>query len=412
MRRYGSLLGIFLLLTIWGCRKESASASAKGLFPLETLEGTVSITAGKTTIESPSIIQYPDQFVWGGSVIRSEDGRYHMFFSMFDAGPDKPSFSDSWLLSSKIAHAVSDQPHRGFVFQSIILKGAAEEGRPDSWDAQGVHNPHIRKFNGKYYLYYIGSRDPGEQPEGSPGTSLRKRDRIQQTQQIGVIAVDTLEDLIRREFNRPDAPLLSPRTRVKPDKVIEPSPPGTETRPDNLVVVNPSVVFRPADGKYLLYFKGNIYDPGWRGVHGVALGDSPTGPFQALDTFIFDVRQPDGRLAKAEDPYVWYHMESDSFFAVFKDFSGNYTGGDPGLALMQSRDGIRWEMPPDPLFSRLELRFADGTVLPVAHLERPQLLTDQVGNPLAFYAACSIEPVGGKSDGTTFNVQMKFANNR
>ena len=412
MRRYGCFLGIFLIIMGWGCRNASPPGSSGGMFPLEPLEGSVSVISGKITIESPSIIQYPDQFVWGGSVIQGKDGRYHMFFSMFDAGPDKPPFSDSWLLSSKIAHAVSNQSHRGYVFQNIVLKGAGEEGRPEAWDAQGVHNPHICKFNGKYYLYYIGSRDPGDQPEGSPGASLRKRDRIQQTQQIGVIACDTFEDLIRGEFTRPDVPLLSPRTRVKSDNVIDPSPPGTKAKPDNLVVVNPSVVFRPSDGKYLLYFKGNLYDPGWRGVHGVALGDTPTGPFEAMDTFVFSVRMPDGHPAKAEDPYVWYHQESESFYAVFKDFSGYYTGGDPGLALMQSLDGIHWEKSENPLFSRLELRFVDGTVLPVAHLERPQLLTDPRGNPLAFYAACSIEPVGNKSDGTTFNIQMKFADFR
>ena len=269
-----------------------------------------------------------------------------------------------------------------------------------------MHNPHIQRFDGAYYLYYIGSRDPGPQPEGSPGAALRKRDRIQQVQKIGVIACDSLDDMISGNFVRPDTPLLEARTRVKERDVIDPSPPGTQAMPDNLIVVNPSVVFRPADGKYLLYFKGNLYDPNWRGVHGVAISDSPAGPFRAQDAYVFDVRMHDGRLAKAEDPYVWFHPGSGLFYAVFKDFSGRVTGSDPGLALMTSPDGIRWDIAADPVFSPLELVFEDDTIAKVAHLERPQLLIDPQGIPRAFYAACSLEPVGRKTDGSTFNVQM------
>jgi hypothetical protein len=228
-------------------------------------------------------------------------------------------------------------------------------------------------------------------------------------QKIGVITCGTLEELIEGRFTRPDTPLLAPRTRVKDGDVIDPSPPGTRALPDNLVVVNPSVAFRPSDGKYLLYFKGNLYDPTWRGVHGVAEGDSPTGPFRAVDDFVFDIRMPDGRLAKAEDPYVWFHAPSGLFHAVFKDFSGRVTGTDPGLALMTSADGLRWQVAENPVFSRLELTLEDGSSIKVAHLERPQLLIDSEGVPLAFYAACSLEPVGGKTDGSTFNVQMSVS---
>lgn len=400
------------VLTCLGLGLTTACQKAEGpahplRFTLEPIPGQLVAREGRAFVDSPAALQDPDHFVWGGSVIQAEDGRYHMFYAIFDAGPDNPPFSDAWLLSSKIAHAVSDQPDRGFVFQKVLLRGAFHDGRPDAWDAQGVHNPHIQKFDGKYYLYYIGSRDPGPPPEGSLGAGLRKRDRIQQVQKIGVIACDSIEDLISGNFTRPDAPLLTPRTRVKARDVIDPSPPGTQAKPDNLVVVNPSVVFRPSDGKYLLYFKGNLYDPNWRGVHGVAVGDSPFGPFQALDEFVFDVRMPDGRLAKAEDPYVWYHPGSGLFYAVFKDFSGRVTRSDPGLALMTSQDGIHWDIPENPLFSRLQLVFEDGTVVKVAHLERPQMLIDHHGIPQAFYAACSLGPVGQKTDGSTFNVQMR-----
>lgn len=411
MRRIFVILASLLLAggglgTAVSCRTSSQVAAGVSFF-VEAIPGGPIQDAGRTFIQSPSILEDSDHFVWGGSVVKGDDGRYHMFYSLFDAGPDLPPFQDAWLLSSKIAHAVSDRADGGFLFQKVILRGAAEEGLPEAWDAQSVHNPHIRRFEGAYYLYYSGSRDPGPQPEGSPGERLRKRDRIQQMQQIGVIACQNLEDLVAGNFERPTAPLLSPRTRAKAGNVIDPSPPGTQAGPDNLIVVNPSVVRRPSDGKYLLYFKGNFYDPNWRGVHGVAIGEAPTGPFQALDIFVFEVRTPEGKIASAEDPFVWHDPRANTFYAVLKDFTGRLTGGEPGLALMMSPDGIQWSFPVRPLFAPKRIVFKDGTVLPVAHLERPQILLDEYGDPEVFYAACSIEPVGGKTDGSTFNVQMK-----
>lgn len=115
--------------------------------------------------------------------------------------------------------------------------------------------------------------------------------------------------------------------------------------PDNIIVVNPSVVYRPSDQKYLLYFKGNIYDPTWRGVHGVAIGDSPVGPFVPLDREIFTVETTGGEKLSAEDPYVWYNQTDKLFYAIFKDFTGKFTKGEPSLALMYSKDGIDWLLP-------------------------------------------------------------------
>ena len=405
LRLWPKLFWFGMWLILAGCRADAPASSPH--FSLEPMPGGVIRLEGGVTIQSPAVLRSNEYFVWGGSVVKGENGRYYMFYSIFDSGPENPPFSDAWLLSSRIACAVSDRPDQGFVFHSILLQGANHQGRPEAWDAQMVHNPHIQKFKGKYYLYFTGSRDPGPQPPGSPGADLRMRDRIQQVQKIGVIECESLDDLVSGNFVRPDNPLLSPRTRMKNQEVISPSPPGTQPKPDNLVVVNPSVVFRPSDRKYLLYFKGNLYDPSWRGVHGVAIGDSPTGPFQALDVFVFDVRMPDGRLAKAEDPYVWHHPGSGLFYAVFKDFTGRVTQSGPGLALMTSHDGLSWSLAKNPLFAALQLEFEDGSRIQVAHLERPQLLIDSLGEPKAFYAACSLDPVGSKTDGSTFNVQIK-----
>ncbi len=35
-------------------------------------------------------------------------------------------------------------------------------------------------------------------------------------------------------FKRPHKPILTPRTRVKPDNIVNPSPEGTEPKPETL----------------------------------------------------------------------------------------------------------------------------------------------------------------------------------
>ena len=211
---------------------------------------------------------------------------------------------------------------------------------------------------------------------------------------------------MKGDYTHFDRPLLTPRTRVKQDAIVDPSPEGTKSLPDNIIVVNPSVVYRPSDQKYLLYFKGNIYDPTWRGVHGVAIGDSPVGPFVPLDREIFTVETTGGEKLSAEDPYVWYNQTDKLFYAIFKDFTGKFTKGEPSLALMYSKDGIDWLLPEHSRFLKKELILDSGDTIRVDRLERPQLLLDDKGNPLILYAACAVVDVNPRTDGGCFNVQI------
>ena len=270
-----------------------------------------------------------------------------------------------------------------------------------------LYAPDVTKgADGKYYLYYVGAKDPGVQPKGSTAENVNKRNRVQQLQKIGVIAFDNFEQLMDGTFERPDVPILEPRTRVKADDIVAPSPCGTEVLPDNIIVTNPSVVRRPSDGKYLLYFKGNIYDPDWKGVHGVAIGDTPTGPFTSLDQFVFKILNEDGTFASAEDPYVWYHPKHEKFYAVIKDFTGKFTEGKPGLAILESADGLEWTKPEEPFFMKKEVTLKTGEVIPMDRLERPQILIDEDGNPQVLYAAGAINNVNIRQDGSSFNIQI------
>ncbi|AWW31530.1 hypothetical protein DN752_16130 [Echinicola strongylocentroti] len=372
----------------------------------QPIDAEVDLANSSPILKGASVLGNEGYFVWGGSVTKGEDGRYHMFYSRWPSGQENDKFTDGWLTSSEIAYAVSKYPDKGFQFVKVVIKGKGKEGNPEAWDGQSVHNPHIQHLDGKYYLYHTGTKYPGEQAPGSAGEHLSPRDLIQQSQQIGLVTFDSIEEMLKGNVKRSDEPLLSPRTRVKDKDVLNPSPKGTATVPDNLIVVNPAVVQRRSDGKYLLFFKGNIYVPSWRGVHGVAVGVNPSGPFVAKDKFVFDVRDEDGKLVSAEDPYVWYHEGSKKYYAVFKDFTGKITGGEPGLAIMYSVNGERWEKTENAMFMPLELTLKNGQKVPVNRLERPQFLIGEDGLPKVLYAACSLSPLGDKRDGSTFNVQV------
>ena len=151
----------------------------------ENKKGTLRVKAmpidGKVDgniLSGPSVLNDPDRFVWGGSVVKGDDNKYHMLYATWECGDSIPAFSNSWVLHSKIAYAVSDYPDRDFKFQKIVLQGRALEGDSTAWDAQMVHNPHIKKFNNKYYLYYGGGKDPGIQPKGSKGEKVNKRNSV------------------------------------------------------------------------------------------------------------------------------------------------------------------------------------------------------------------------------------------
>lgn len=398
----------YLAGAIWGLLASCAEKKVtlgEYTFEAQPVDLKIDSVADGYRVEGSSAFQLPGHFVWGASVTKAEDGKYYMIYSAPETGIY--SFNNAWIFGSKMGLAVSDRPDGEFRQLGFFMNQDGFTEDKSAWDAQTTSNPHVRKFGDRYYLYYAASVDPGNEHIRAKADTLPRRDRIQQSQQIGVISFKSFPDLLEGKFTHSDKPLLGPRTRVKPDNVVNPSPEGTEPKPDNLIVVNPSVVYRPTDGKYLLYFKGNIYDPHWRGIHGVALSDKPDGPFTPLDEPVFHIEGAKGKLS-AEDPYVWYHEKDRCFYAIFKDFGGQFTKGEPCLAIMASEDGIHWTLPEHSLFMKKQLVLSDGKVVNVKRLERPQLLLDEEGNPEVLYAACAIDEVNPKVNGGSFNVQIRI----
>jgi hypothetical protein len=116
------LIPVLLLLLACGSSGMAQSQTGKIMgFKLTPISVSGFSDSARQVPVSQSVLSDPDHFVWGGSVVKGDDGKYHMFFAYFDAGKNLPVFSDSWLLSSKIGYARSDYPDHGFRFIKLIL---------------------------------------------------------------------------------------------------------------------------------------------------------------------------------------------------------------------------------------------------------------------------------------------------
>ncbi len=237
---------------------------------------------------------------------------------------------------------------------------------------------------------------------------------------------------------------------------------------DGLCTHNPTV-HRFGD-KYYLYYMGNTGDGknlstiNW--VHrnnqriGVAVADSPDGPWQRFDQPLIDVgsdedagdalltsnpsvcRRKDGKyllaykavgkrnkapqfgpvvhmVATSNSPTGPFEKHPDPVFAkkgdqfpgedpfiwrgrqgklwaILKDMHGAYTDAGRSLVLFQSENGLDWKLAEHPLVSKLQINWKESGVQKVLHLERPQLWFEY-GNPVILFCAADEEPSRGHS---------------
>lgn len=327
---------------------------------------------------------------WGGSVIKGEDGKYHMFYAKWAAGckdripedVEKHRFCDfgGWLKYSEIAHAVSDNPNGPFKYTNTILKGTHKKG---DWDEFTAHNPHIKKFGNKYYLYYIGT----SQKEGFQSNFKS----YIAGQRIGVIVVDKLEDLISGNFTRSTKPLVVPN--------------GEETHNRT---VNPSVT-QGADGQFYMMFKSYTEPSGKGGhmTHWIAKAATPDGDFKVAGN-VFNTHE-----YAAEDPFFWFDKKRNRYYAIVKNWAqaGGPLGEQMGcLSLITSETGVDgWKPATHSLVSNREFTNEKGELVKLNNLERPQLLLDDEGQPICLYTACLYElpgKVGFYKGGKTANLHF------
>ena len=347
------------------------------------------------TVDSAGIFRQDDYYLWCSSVIKGEDGKYHMLYSRWPHG--KRTLDDDtlnyifdgfrgWNKYSEIAYAVSDKIGGPYKYVKTILKGDVDTSR---WDRFTMHNPQVRKFGQYYYLYYISNSYDSTLQFNNSKFSKDWKHWLQYncTQKIGVLKFKSFKDLVNGRFEKPAAPLM---------------------KPDNVrtfeVTTNPTVTQGP-DGKYYMMYKSRKPNVG-NMTFWMAVSNKPEGPF----TFASEVFTSADMAC--EDPCMWYDKKRKRFYAAVKYYSNSkkLVPQFGALALITSVDGLGWKAANHPLISLRAINMKDGRKVELAHLERPFVVTDKNGQPVALFAAASVnEPSGGDlqhvlPENNTFNI--------
>ena len=323
-------------------------------------------------VSSESVFRSDSMSIWGGSLVKGEDGLYHMYYARW---PKRLGWA--WVTDSEIAHAVSESPFGPFSFKDVALGRTNVE----DWDGWCTHNPTVHKFEGKYYLYYMGNTGDGIIPSKPGKQKLNWVHR--NNQRIGVAVADNPNG----PWKRFDKPVLD----ISPDSLAH----------DALMTSNPSVCQRP-DGGYLMVYKavGKRYDPpnGGPVVHMIATADSPTGPFKKYDDPVFTV---EGERFPTEDPYIWY--QDGKYRAIVKRIK--HLDGKRVFSLVHydSEDGFDWKPAKHHDISERIVEWENGRVQQFAHLERPQVYIED-GIPVALFCAADTLDENGVRE--SFNLQI------
>lgn len=304
-------------------------------------------------------------WIWCGSVVPGEDGRYHMFASRW-LNENPQSMMTHWIFNCEIVRAASDTPEGPYQFEEVVI------GRRERrfFDGLNAHNPSIKKWGHTYYLYYMGTSYP--EPVPAPGDSVSP-ERWYATWKRKRIGLATSKS-IYGPWKRHDTPLLEPR----PDKW------------DGTITSNPSAAILE-DGRTYLVYKSSADFQGSTLQLGVAFAPTPDGPYTRLsDDPIFQFPNPDFHV---EDPYVWH--ADGRFHVIMKDDYKNDCGGVTGEwgagIYATSEDAIHWEIADPPKAYSRTVRWTDGTTTTFANLERPNLLI-QDGVPTHLFCAVGEGP--------------------
>jgi hypothetical protein len=310
--------------------------------------------------------------IWGGSLVKGDDGLYHMYYSRWPK-----ALGWAWVTHSEIAHAVATSPFGPFEFEDVALPVRGAE----YWDGLCTHNPTVHKFGDRYYLYYMGNTGNGI-VAGAPGK--HKLNYIHRNnQRIGVAVAEHPCG----PWQRFDKPLINVSSH--PDAL------------DALMTSNPSITQRPEGGYLMVYKAVGKKKKGVFGgpvVHCVATSEYLTGPFKKHGEPVFQAK---GHDFPAEDPFIWY--QAGKYRAIVKDMRGAFTDAGQSLVLFDSVDGFDWQLAKNPLVSTLQIKWHDGSLQNVNHLERPQLYLEN-GKPVALL--CAADTIDKNGVCHSFNVQI------
>ena len=312
-------------------------------------------------------------YVWCGSAVKGDDGRYHLFYSRWpESNPH--NFAPGWAIVSEVAYAIGDSPLGPFTHVNVALpkRGTNAATGQKFWDADMTHNPYCIRKDGKWFLYYLGNYG-----DGTYNNHLN-HDRI------GV----AIADHPAGPWTRLDQPIVDVSTNTADF--------------DSLRLSNPAVTVRP-DGKILMIYKAVTAASGNAVRFGACIADSPTNNYVkqvAVAGQIF--KAPGGDWMVAEDPFIWFSPTYDNlYYAVVRDVVGTFTGASGGLALFKSQDGLNWTNAVNAAVLGTSFKWANGSNS-LSRVERPWVLLENNEPTVLFGATDGYDPGGRLS----YNVQI------
>ena len=312
-----------------------------------------------------------DYWIWGSSVVKGEDGKYHMFASRWS----KEVGFGNWVTNSEVVHAVSDTPAGPYTFHDIVLPVRGKQ----YWDGLCTHNPRVVKYGDQYLLYYFGNTYDFPQPNAANTDPGRENwEQAWMNKRLGV----AISNSVYGPWKRLDKPVIEPR-------------PGHW---DASITSNPAPVVDDKTGEILLMYKSSTDRLVPPLLLGVSKATKPEGPYIRLsEEPIFRFETSDNNRIDVEDPYIW--RNGDKYEAILKDRSGEICGEEGGGIHAWSKDGINWNLFENVKAYSKTILWDDGTTSYQNHFERPFLLIEN-GVPTHLFAATGTGPEAWQFDRT------------
>lgn len=322
--------------------------------------------------------QMEDFWVWGSSVIKGEDGKYHMYASRWS---NFLPFHPGWMIDSEIVHAVSNTPEGPYEFKDVALGARGSQ----YWDGRSCHNPKIVKHKDTYILYYMGSTHPFEEvtKENVDQFNLSSKWCISARwrKRVGVATSKSPYG----PWKRLAAPILD----VKPNSYY------------SFLTSNPSPLIKE-DGSVVLMFKGRSYREDGITNSDMSIGIATASKYDGEYTVVGeDPLFSMDKFGEVEDPHLW--SDHTGFHMVAKDQRGLLTGNQGDGLLAHSEDGIHWEIDKNPKAYTKLIEWDNGKTVKQGQLERPFVFVEN-GEPTHIFFA-TMNGSGGFSNGTkTWNM--------
>jgi len=306
-----------------------------------------------------------DYWTWDGSVIRGEDGLWHMFASRW---PKSCPMHPGWLFLSEVVRAASDSIEGPYEFQEVVLP------RRDPhryFDGRMTHNPSIRKCDDMYLLFYIGTTYRLDYPD-NPAKQPTRDDLWYHDVWLGKRIGMAWSKSVFGPWERCDRPIVPSRSGHWDA--------GTSS--------NPSPWIMP-DGSIYLAYKSSVGE--WRQFNiGIVRADNWQSPFRRVsESPCFQLPYPESYV---EDPFLWH--ADGMFHMIMKDLRGDIAGEEGCGIYAWSRDAVSWTFGDPPQAYTRDLVWDDGMKEHVGQFERPQLLFDGDGRMTHIIAATAYSKGG------------------